>query len=81
MIEETQVIESGMKVHTVIRLLEDLYSKDINDRDKWWIMRSENLVDTLEQHSGRKYLYLHEEIINTRQKLNLNHPIQRNIHV
>ena len=49
------------------------YSKDLDKRDKWWVMRSENLVDTLEQHSGRKYLYLHDEIINTRQKLNLNH--------
>ena len=81
MIDELQVVESGMKIHTLIRLLEDLYSKDLDKRDKWWVMRSENLVDTLEQHSGRKYLYLHEEIINTRERLNLNHPIQRNFHV
>ena len=81
MIEELQVVDSGMRIHTVIRLLEDLYRKDIQKRDQWWVMRSQNLVDTLELHSGRKYLYLHDEIINTRQKLNLNHPIQRNIHV
>ena len=81
MIDELQVVESGMKIHTLIRLLEDLYSKDLDKRDKWWVMRSQNLVNTLELHSGRKYLYLQDEIINTEERLNLNHPIQRNFHV
>ena len=79
--EELQVVESGMKIHTLIRLLEDLYSKDITERDKWWVMKTQNIVDTLELHSGRKYLYLQDEIINTEERLNLNHPIQRNFHV
>ena len=70
MIEENQVVETGMRIHTVIRLLEDLYRKDIQNRDQWWVMRSQNLLDTLELHSGRKYLYLHKEIINTEERLN-----------
>ena len=71
MIEELQVVETGMRIHTVIRLLEDLYRKDIQKRDQWWVMRSQNLLDTLELHSGRKYLYLHKEIINTEERLNI----------
>ena len=71
MIEELQVVETGMRIHTVIRLLEDLYRKDIQKRDQWWVMRSQNLLDTLELHSGMKYLYLHEEIINTEERLNI----------
>ena len=70
MIEELQVVETGMRIHTVIRLLEDLYREDVSKRDKWWVMRSQNLLDTLELHSGRKYLYLHDEIINTEERLN-----------
>ena len=33
MIEENQVVETGMRIHTVIRLLEDLYREDIQKRD------------------------------------------------
>ena len=81
MTEEMEYIQIGYRINHLIGLLESMYKKRMNERDQWWVMRFSNLLDTLETVSSKQYKYLRDEVTNTTERLNLNHPIHRNIHV
>jgi hypothetical protein len=65
------IIETGMRVHHLIYLLESLYHKPPQTRDQWWLMRFTNLLKTLEYHTKKRYPKLHQERINTEQRIDL----------
>ena len=70
MIEENEdLLQRGFKINHLISLLELHTKKDIKNRDRWWVLRFRNLVDTLENVSGRRFSYLQDEINNTEQRL------------
>ncbi len=69
MIEELEVVERGFRLHHLIHLIEMDSKKEIQKRDKWWVLRFSNLVETLERVSGKNYTYLREEINITEQRL------------
>ena len=71
MIEENKYIEVGFRVNHLIELIELESKKDIQNRDRWWVLRFRNLVDTLENVSGRRFSYLQEEINNTEESLGI----------
>ena len=81
MTEEMEYIQIGYRINHLIVLLESMYKKRMNERDEWWVMKFSNLLDTLETVSSKRYKYLRDEVTNTTERLNLNHPIHRNIHV
>ena len=66
---EMEFLQMGYRINHLIGLIESLYKKDIDDRDSWWVMRFRNLLDTLETVTQRKYLYLHQELLNTEENL------------
>ena len=66
---EMEFLQMGYRINHLIGLIESLYKKDIQERDRWWVMRFRNLVDTLETVTQRKYLYLHQELLNTEENL------------
>ena len=67
MTPEMEFLQMGYRINHLIGLIESLYKKDIQERDRWWVMRFRNLVDTLETVTQRKYLYLHQELLNTEE--------------
>ena len=70
MIEENEdLLQRGFKINHLISLLELHTKKDIQNRDRWWVLRFRNLVDTLEYVSGRRIPHLQDEINNTEQRL------------
>ena len=69
--ENEDLLQRGFKINHLISLLELHTKKDIQNRDRWWVLRFRNLVDTLENVSGRRVSYLQEEINNTEQRLKL----------
>ena len=71
MIEENKYIEVGFRVNHLIELIELESKKDIQNRDRWWVLKYRNLVRTLECICGRRFSYLQEEINNTEQMLKL----------
>ena len=71
MIEENKYIEVGFRVNHLIELIELESKKDIQNRDRWWVLRFRNLVDTLEYVSGRRVPHLQEEINNTEETLGI----------
>ena len=81
MTQEMEFIQIGYRINHLIGLLESMSKKDSTERDDWWVMRFSNLLDTLETVTSKRYKYLRDEVTNTTERLNLNHPIQRNIHV
>ena len=66
-----EILQSGNKINQLLTLLEQSTKKDITLRDRLWVDKFKNLLDTLEGCTNRKYLYLHDEIINTEERLNL----------
>ena len=72
--EEMEYIQIGFRLNHLIGLLESMYSKDIDKRDDWWVMRFRNLVNTYELLTGERYKYLRDELTNTMERLNLKHP-------
>ena len=66
-----EILQSGYKINHLLTLLEHSTRKDVTLRDRLWVDKFQNLLDTLEGVTNRKYLYLHDEIINTEERLNL----------
>ena len=66
---EMEFLQMGYRINHLIVLLESLYKKDIHERDRWWVMRFRNLLDTLETVTNRRYKYLHQELLNTIENL------------
>ena len=72
--EEMECIQIGIRLNHLIESLESMYSKEIDKRDDWWVMKFSNLLDTYETVTSKRYKYLRDEITHTIEKLNLNHP-------
>ena len=68
---QTEILHRGYSINHLITLLELSTRRDLIQRDRLWVDKFQNLLDTLEGVTNRKYLYLHDEIINTEEKLNL----------
>ena len=67
---QSEILQKGFKINHLIMLLELSTRRDLNLRDRLWVDKFQNLLDTLEGVTNRKYLYLHDEIINTEERLN-----------
>ena len=66
-----EILQSGNKINHLLICLEQSTKKDVTLRDRLWVDKFQNILDTLEGVTNRKYLYLHDEIINTKERLNL----------
>ena len=68
MVQE-EILKKGYSINHLIMLLELSTRRDLIQRDRLWVDKFQNLLDTLEGVTNRKYLYLHDEIINTKDVL------------
>ena len=66
---EMEFLQMGYRINHLIGLIESLYKKDIQERDRLGVMRFRNLLDTLETVTNRRYKYLHQELLNTEENL------------
>ena len=68
---QDEVLRTGFGIHKLISLLELHTKKDITKRDKYWVMRYKNLLDTLEGSTGNTYSFLQHELNITQEKVEI----------
>ena len=67
----TSVLRTGFGIHKLIFLLELHTEKDISKRDKYWVMRFNNLLKTLEGSTGNTYSFLQQELNITQERVEI----------
>ena len=70
-IQDDEVLRTGFGIHKLIFLLELHTEKEISKRDKYWVMRFNNLLKTLEGSTGKTYSFLQHELNITQQKVEI----------
>ena len=70
-IQDNEVLRTGFGIHKLISLLELHTEKDISKRDKYWLLRFNNLLKTLEGSTGKTYSFLQHELNITQQKVEI----------
>ena len=68
---QEEVLRTGFGIHKLISLLELHTEKDLSKRDKYWVMRYKNLLDTLEGSTGNTYSFLQHELNITQQRVEI----------
>ena len=68
---QEEVLRTGFGIHKLISLLELHTKKDITKRDKYWVMRYKNLLETLEGSTGNTYSFLQHELNITQQRVEI----------
>ena len=68
---QEEVLRTGFGIHKLISLLELHTEKDISKRDKYWLMRFNNLLETLEGSTGNTYSFLQHELNITQQRVEI----------
>ena len=68
---QDEVLRTGFGIHKLIFLLELHTKKDISKRDKYWVMRYKNLLETLEGSTGKIYSFLQHELNITQQRVEI----------
>ena len=68
---QEEILRTGFGIHKLISLLELHTKKDISKRDKYWVMRYKNLLDTLEGSTGNTYSFLQHELNITQQRVEI----------
>jgi hypothetical protein len=68
---QEEILRTGFGIHKLISLLERHTEKDISKRDKYWVMRFNNLLKTLEGSTGKTYSFLQQELNITQQKVEI----------
>ena len=68
---QEEVLRTGFGIHKLISLLELHTKKDISKRDKYWVMRYKNLLETLEGSTGKIYSFLQHELNITQQRVEI----------
>ena len=70
-IQDNEVLRTGFGIHKLISLLELHTEKDVSKRDKYWLLRFNNLLKTLEGSTGKTYSFLQHELNITQQKVEI----------
>ena len=70
-IQDNEVLRTGFGIHKLISLLELHTMKDISKRDKYWVMRFKNLLETLEGSTGNTYSFLQHQLNITQEKVEI----------
>ena len=68
---QEEVLRTGFGIHKLISLLELHTEKDISKRDKYWVMRFNNLLKTLEGSTGNTYSFLQQELNITQERVEI----------
>ena len=66
-----EVLRTGFGIHKLISLLELHTEKDISKRDKYWVMRFNNLLKTLEGSTVNTYSFLQHELNITQEQVEI----------
>ena len=70
-IQDNEVLRTGFGIHKLIFLLELHTKKEISKRDKYWLLRFKNLLETLEGSTGNTYSFLQHELNITQQRVEI----------
>ena len=70
-IQDNEVLRTGFGIHKLISLLELHTEKDISKRDKYWVMRFNNLLKTLEGSTGKTYSFLQHQLNITQEQVEI----------
>ena len=68
---QEEVLRTGFGIHKLIFLLERHTEKEISKRDKYWLLRFKNLLETFEGSTGNTYSFLQHELNITQQKVEI----------
>ena len=68
---QEEVLRTGFGIHKLISLLERHTEKDISKRDKYWVMRFNNLLKTLEGSTGKTYSFLQHQLNITQEQVEI----------
>ena len=70
-IQDDEVLRTGFGIHKLISLLELHTEKDLSKRDKYWVMRFNNLLKTLEGSTGKTYSFLQHQLNITQERVEI----------
>ena len=70
-IQDNEVLRTGFGIHKLISLLELHTEKDLSKRDKYWVMRFKNLLESLEGSTGNTYSFLQHQLNITQEKVEI----------
>ena len=68
---QEEVLRAGFGIHKLISQLELHTKKDITIRDKYWVMRFNNLLKTLEGSTGKTYSFLQHQLNITQEQVEI----------
>jgi len=67
--DENDTLRTGYSSYQLIDLIKIQTMTDLKERDKWWVVRFETLMNTLEKVNERIYPFIREELNKTRQRV------------